>query len=139
MPKTQTRMERGICLFRERGHEIVEVEAGVYRVPASEGGGFYRVDLNRQTCECKDRAPVYKHLYSVTIFAAKKRCRRAIDHPQRRHGQPSGSPGAPAAHPVDNTPAPGHTTTPRRSEGDSLRGILVNPDRLAETAKKLGV
>ncbi len=26
-------MERGICLFRERGHEIVEVEAGVYRLP----------------------------------------------------------------------------------------------------------
>ena len=75
--KTTSRQQRGITLFRERGQEIVKVEPGVYCVPASEGGGFYRVDFNRQTCECKDRAPACKHLFAATIFAAKKRCRRA--------------------------------------------------------------
>ena len=87
-PKTTTRMERGICHFRERGHEIREVEPGVYRVPASEGGGFYRVDLDRERCECADRALVCKHQFAATIFAAKKKCRRGstTTRPQRRHG-----------------------------------------------------
>jgi hypothetical protein len=43
--KTTSRQQRGITLFRERGQEIVEVEPGVYRVPASEGGGFYWANL----------------------------------------------------------------------------------------------
>lgn len=85
--KTTTRMERGICLFRERGHEIIEVAPGVYRVPASEGGGFYRVDLERGACECKDfenRRCICLHIFAATIFAA-KRCRRAVGRPKRRH------------------------------------------------------
>jgi hypothetical protein len=35
--KTETRMDRGISLFRERGQEIGEVEPGVYRVPSTTG------------------------------------------------------------------------------------------------------
>lgn len=40
---------------------------------------------------------------------------------------------------ANNAPARPGVSAPRRSEGDSLRGILVNPERLAETANKLGV
>ena len=91
-PKTQTRMQRGICLFRERDHEIREVEPGIYRVPSSIRRGFCRVDLERETCGCKDhehRQVRCLHFFAATIYAAKRRCRRATaDRPQRRHGQP---------------------------------------------------
>lgn len=85
--KTTTRMERGICLFRERGHQIREVEPGIYRVPSSTGRGFYRVNLERETCECRDhqhRRVRCLHFYAALIFAA-KRCRRAVGRPKRRH------------------------------------------------------
>ena len=118
--KTETRMERGICLFRERGHEIVEVEPGIFRVPASEGGGFYRVDIERQRCECADRAPVCKHLFAATILAAKKRCRRATDRPQRRHGQPREDQRGRS----NNTPERPGVSAPQRSEEGSLRGAV---------------
>ncbi len=96
-------------------------------LPRAREAVFYRVDMERETCECKDRAPVCKHLFAATIFAAKKRCRRATtERPQRRHGQPSGSLGAPAVCPRDNTSALRDTTTPRRTREvkDSLRGAV---------------
>jgi hypothetical protein len=86
------------------------------------------------------RAPVCKHLFAATIFAAKKHCRRAItERPQRRHGRPREDQRDGARRGEDNTPAPRDTTTPRRTHGDSLRGVLVKSERLAETAEKLGV
>ena len=134
-------MDRGIALHRSHGHEIVEVEPGVFRIPSTTGRGFYRVNLDAETCECRDfenRRCVCLHLFAATIFTAKRKCRKTTDRPQRRHGQPSESPG-------DSHERPGGNRTPRqdtpalqRPEG-SLRGILVDPARLAQTAEKLGV
>ena len=90
-PKTETRMERGIALHRSRGGEIIEPEPGIYRVPSTTGRGFYRVNLDAETCECPDhehRQVRCLHFYAALIFAAKKRCRRASTRPERRHGQP---------------------------------------------------
>ena len=35
--KIETRMDRGISLFRERSQEIREVESGIYRAPRTTG------------------------------------------------------------------------------------------------------
>jgi hypothetical protein len=35
--KIETRMDRGISLFRERSQEIREVEPGIYRAPSTTG------------------------------------------------------------------------------------------------------
>ena len=147
-PKTETRMERGIRLFCERGDEIIEVEPGIYKVPSYSGEATYTVDLNRERCSCPDRTTRCKHLFAATIFAAKKRrCRRVTaDRPQRRHGERQERSGEDRGRATDNTPARRDTrTAPRRDEvgsscrDESLRGVLVNPDRLTETAEKLGV
>lgn len=114
--KTETREARGIALHRSCGHEIIQVEAGVYRVPASEGGGFYRVDMEREICECRDhqhRRVRCLHFYAALIFAAKKRCRRATARPDRRHSVQRPK----RERPTNNTPAPRDTTTPRRTDG----------------------
>ena len=142
-PKITTRMERGIGLFRKRGHEIIEAAPGVYKVPSCSGKATYAVDLNRERCSCPDRVTPCKHLFAATIFAAKKRCRRATtERPQRRHGQPRENQRDGARRGGDNTPAAPDISAPRRTDevgSDSLRGVLVNPERLAETAEKLGV
>ncbi len=38
-----TRVQRGIALHRERGHEIEHVGIGTYRVPSCTGRGSYVV------------------------------------------------------------------------------------------------
>jgi hypothetical protein len=122
-PKTTTRMDRGIALHRSRGHEICEVEPGIFRVPSCSGGGFYRVNLDAETCECPDRDPACKHMFAATIFTAKRTCRRVTaDRPQRRHGQPRERQRDGHGQRRGNRSAPADTTTPRRSEEGSLRG-----------------
>ena len=141
-PKTETREARGIALHRSRGHEIREVEPGIHRVPSSTGRGFYRVDLERETCECPDhehRQARCLHVYAVLIFAAQKKCRRATtERPERRHGERQERPGDTSPRRGGNRPQRPDTTTPRRSEEGSLRGVLANPERLAKVAERLG-
>lgn len=77
------------------------------------------------------------------LLAWSRKHRRGTHRPRRRgcgqhredrrdgHGRPGG-----------NRTARPDTTTPRRSEevgSDSLRGVLVDPERLAQTAERLGV
>ena len=79
-----SRVERGITLYRERGHEITRTTAHTYRVPACSGIGTYIVhlDLGCYSCvdserrrERGDRTPC-KHLVAAGICAAKRRAAR---------------------------------------------------------------
>lgn len=89
----QARIRRGLALFREHGDEIAETSPGVYRVPGSDDAE-YTVRLDAAYCSCPDRALRCKHLFAVTICAAKKNagCRRQCTgrptrQPSRRHGE----------------------------------------------------
>ena len=87
-----TREQRGLALFRERGHEIREVGEDTYRVPSTTGRGYYRADLAAGSCECRDhehRGAFCLHLVAATVAEAKKNagCRR------QRTGRPAGTPG----------------------------------------------
>ena len=72
-----SREERGIQLFEERGHGIQQLARGLYSVPSCTGRRDYlvRYDAQGESCECKDFefGHVCKHLYSVALFAAKRR------------------------------------------------------------------
>lgn len=140
---TETRQQRGLALYREHASEIVEVAAGVFRVPSCSGGGFYRANPEAGTCECADRrhrSEVCKHLLAATVAAAKKRCRRARTPgpgptPPRRHGEISGRPSRNRR----GHGRPSDTPAPRDVTRDGLRGILTDPDALDRLAARLGV
>ena len=79
-----TRMERGVRLYFERGHEITPTTAHTYRVPACSGIGTYIVHLDLGCCSCVDserrrergdRTPC-KHLVAASILASKRRAAR---------------------------------------------------------------
>ncbi|PLS82352.1 MAG: hypothetical protein CYG60_24630, partial [Actinobacteria bacterium] len=54
VPKT-SRLQRGIRLYRERGHEITRTTGGTYRVPSCSGEASYHVYLGEvTTCSCPD-------------------------------------------------------------------------------------
>ncbi len=81
LPKTD-RLQRGVRLFRERGHEIERTTANTYRVPSCTGEGSYLVYLDLKACLCPDHrraraAGEYcKHLHAAYIYAAKRRAAR---------------------------------------------------------------
>jgi hypothetical protein len=72
-----TRAERALDLYRERGQDIHKFGTGLYRVPSCTDSGFYTVDYLAETCTCKDfefgRGRVCKHILAVGISVAKRR------------------------------------------------------------------
>ncbi len=83
IPKT-TRLERGVRLFMERGHEITRTTGGTYRVPsATTEGQHYVVYLGEiTTCSCPDsrrakaKGEYCLHVHAAAIVAAKRRAAR---------------------------------------------------------------
>ncbi len=68
-PAVKDRVRRGIALAGN-----VERHGDLYTVEASGGGFWYTVNLDGETCSCKDyqrRQEACKHLYAVTLVAAK--------------------------------------------------------------------
>ena len=76
------RVQRGIALHRERGHEITRTAAHTYSVPSCTGDGHYLVYLDLRACTCpdharaKDKGERCKHYHAAYIFAAKRRAAR---------------------------------------------------------------
>ncbi len=78
-----TRLQRGIRLFAERGHEITRTTGGTYRVPSCSGEASYHVYLGEVTCcSCPDHrrakasGEFCKHVHAAYIAAAKRRAAR---------------------------------------------------------------
>ena len=70
---TVARIKRGLTLVGN-----VEAHGDLYTVESSEGGFWYTVNLEGETCSCRDYRrgeEACKHIYAVTIFQA-RRCRR---------------------------------------------------------------
>ena len=81
--RKSTRLQRGIALHREKGHEITRTTGGTYRVPSCSGEASYHVYLGEiTTCSCPDsrRAKASgefcKHVHAAAVFAAKRRAAR---------------------------------------------------------------
>ena len=82
IPKT-TRLQRGIRLFADRGHEITRTPGGTYLVPSCSGEGHYVVYLGGFSfCSCPDHRRAAKdgerckHSHAAYVFAAKSRAAR---------------------------------------------------------------
>ena len=79
--RTDTRADRGLELYRTRGHEIRQAGEDLYLVPSctrAPGRGFYSVDYREETCDCPDflrRRENCKHVLAVGVLAAKRRRR----------------------------------------------------------------
>ncbi len=78
-----TRLQRGVRLFHERGHEIERTPGGTYRVPSCSGEASYVVYLGEVTCcSCPDHrrareaGEFCKHVHAAHIFSAKARAAR---------------------------------------------------------------
>jgi predicted nucleic acid-binding Zn finger protein len=74
-----TRLQRGVRLFNERGHEITRTTGGTYRVPSCSGEASYHVYLGEvTTCSCPDSrrakqdGEYCKHVHAAAIVAAKR-------------------------------------------------------------------
>ena len=83
IPAKTTRLQRGIALHRERGHEIERTTGGTYKVPSCTGEGHYVVYLGEITCcSCPDSRRVKaagefcKHVHAAGIAASKRRAAR---------------------------------------------------------------
>jgi SWIM zinc finger len=71
-----TRAERALELYHERGRDIERLTPDVYLVPSCTGEGTYRVDYGAESCGCRDyemRGEVCKHVFAVGILRAKRR------------------------------------------------------------------
>ncbi len=87
IPPTTTRLQRGVRLFAERGHEITRTTGGTYRVPsATTEGRHYVVYLGEiTTCSCPDsrrakaKGEHCLHVHAAHIAAAKRRAARRRD------------------------------------------------------------
>jgi predicted nucleic acid-binding Zn finger protein len=82
IPKT-TRLQRGIRLFQERGHEITTTPGGTYHVPSCTGTGFYVVYRGEfEFCSCPDHRRAReagescKHRVAVEVLVCKRRAAR---------------------------------------------------------------
>lgn len=72
-------VERGLVQRVERGwilHNLGKVlrDGPLYLVESTKGNTVYHVDLDRDTCTCKDwrrRQQPCKHIFSAVIFNAK--------------------------------------------------------------------
>jgi predicted nucleic acid-binding Zn finger protein len=79
-----TRLQRGIRLFADRGHEITRTEGGTYKIPSCTGDGHYVVYLDPDftTCSCPDsrraksEGEYCKHVWAASTAAAKRRAAR---------------------------------------------------------------
>ncbi len=74
----ETREQRALALYRERGDEIRRVGQDLYLVPSCTGRGFYSVDYRAETCDCPDflrRGENCKHILAVGVLVAKRRSR----------------------------------------------------------------
>ncbi len=95
-PPATTREQRGLELYRERGHEIEHIGKGFYRVPACSGGS-YRVNLavfgGTESCSCPDHARhpelTCKHLAAATVARAKARMRARTVQAERTKARAS--------------------------------------------------
>jgi SWIM zinc finger len=71
-----TRAERALELYHERGRGIERITPNLYLVPSCTGEGVYRVDYAAESCSCPDheiRGEVCKHILAVGILRAKRR------------------------------------------------------------------
>jgi predicted nucleic acid-binding Zn finger protein len=81
-PKTTTRLQRGIRLFIERGHEITRTAGGTYIVRSCTGGTYVVYAGEFAFCSCPDHrrakefGEVCKHRVAVEILIAKRRAAR---------------------------------------------------------------
>ncbi|MDP9479420.1 MAG: hypothetical protein M3R38_27740 [Actinomycetota bacterium] len=77
-----TRLQRGVRLHRERGHEITRLEIHTYAVPSCSGDETYTVYTDLSCCTCPDHraakkaGEACKHRVAVEIFVAKRRAAR---------------------------------------------------------------
>ncbi len=77
-----TRLQRGIALHRERGHQIERLEIHTYAVPSCSGDETYTVYTDLRCCTCPDHrrakaaGEACKHRVAVEIFVAKRRAVR---------------------------------------------------------------
>ncbi len=80
-----TRLQRGVRLFNERGHEIERIGIDTYRAPSCTGEDSYLVFTDLRCCTCPDHrrakaaGEACKHRVAIDIFIAKRRAAR------RRH------------------------------------------------------
>ncbi len=78
-----TRLQRGIRLYRDHGHEIEHVGFLTYRVPSCTGEGSYLVYLDLHACTCPDHPKAKeagarcKHVVAAEIAHCKRRAARA--------------------------------------------------------------
>lgn len=81
IPKT-TRIQRGVRLFRDKGHEIERLEIHTYAVPSCSGNETYTVFTDLSCCTCPDHraaktaGEACKHRVAVAVFVAKRRAAR---------------------------------------------------------------
>lgn len=76
----ETREQRGLRIWRERGDEIRPMSSGGLSVPSESGERTYRVSLMDHRCGCPDherRGETCKHLFAATVWAAHERTKRA--------------------------------------------------------------
>ncbi len=77
-----TRLQRGVRLHRERGHEIERLEIHTYAVPSCSGDETYTVFTDMGCCSCPDHrrakaaGEACKHRVAVEVFVAKRRAAR---------------------------------------------------------------
>ncbi len=77
-----TRLQRGIRLFRDKGHEITRLEIHTYAVPSCSGDEAYTVFTDLSCCTCADHrraktaGEACKHRVAVEVFVAKRRAAR---------------------------------------------------------------
>ena len=83
VPAKTTRLQRGIRLFADRGHEITRTSGGTYLVPSCSGESHYVVYLGEFAfCSCPDHrraakvGEACKHRTAASIAAAKRRAAR---------------------------------------------------------------
>jgi len=72
------RSSRGLLLYNS-GPEFAHLEGGLWAVRASEGG-YWRVDLDAETCTCED----FAHFGSVNDVCCKHLVAAAVAHSTRR-------------------------------------------------------
>ncbi len=74
-----SRLQRGVRLFAERGHEITRLEIHTYSVPSCSGDASYTVFTDLRCCTCPDHrrakaaGEACKHRVAVEVFICKRR------------------------------------------------------------------
>ncbi len=79
-PRPNTREQRALELYRERGRDIQRIAEDIYRVPSQDGTRSYDVHYGqREECPCPDhlyRGVNCVHILAVGIYHAKRSYRR---------------------------------------------------------------